>query len=59
VAKGLGGGRRKDHEDLMWRGVGGAQREEGKSVAGGLTDEGSAGGGEKGLAKTAIGDSGG
>ena len=59
MAKGLGGGRRKYHEELMWRGVGGAQREEGKSVAGGLTDEGSAGGGEKGLAKTAIGDSGG
>jgi hypothetical protein len=59
VAKGLGGGWRKYHEELMWRGVGGAQREEGKSVAGGLTDEGSASGRKKGLAKTAIGDSGG
>ena len=59
MAKGPGGGWRKDHEQLMWRGVGGAQREEGKSVVGGLTEEGSAGGGKKGLAKTAIGDSGG
>ena len=43
----------------MRRGGGCTQREEGKSVVGGLTEEGSAGGGEKGLAKTAIGDSGG